>query len=1175
MTRIARLACTLFIIAACGAPAGAGVNSWTTTSPDGGLLRTIAVHPQRPSLIIASSNRGLHRSADGGATWTLVRDDMAQPNAIVFDPLHPDDVYVAYNSIYRSSDAGLTYARAPGGSPSDAYYLQRASNGDLFAASFGGSVYRSEDRGQTWTTLTHPWTGQIVMSSFTADPNNASTLYATIDYQGTFKSIDRGATWNGPIAGSPGTDTGVQTPRWVYSFAVQPGHPNRLLAGTSRGILISNNGGDTWTEAAFMELAFWIGFDPGDQTANRVIAFGNLGVMRSIDGGVSWPLAQHGASIHTALYGAAADPSTPNRIWAAGADGPLLSNDWGSTVTLRASGIQSGLVSDFTASADGTIHAAFMAGPRGVYVRTPTGWQARNNTGLYDSLPSIVQLRSVSTPASHPEILYVANYFGGVTTSLDSGATWRPAAWEFQIPTTRFLNFVVADPTSSSGAVAYASTVESGLWKTTNFGTSWTQATGLPAYVRAIAVDPANGNVLYASGGAISPDTLYKSVDAGLTWNVSGAVPVGGTESIVVDPANSNVVYALGHQLLKSTNAGGSWIPLGLGTQGSFVNGRRLLIDPLRTSTLFMVNGEQGASFMRSVDGGETWETTRYPPTSNFTTLDTAILDPLRPNVLIAGASFIGIVEYEVAPDLSVSVAYPAAPIATGGSMQFNFSVSNLGTHASSLATMRVTLPAWLTATLPAGCTRSGAVVTCERAPVRAGQSAFIPLTLQATATPSTGQVSVSVEGHERDSDTSNNQATFDVSSTEQADLELALAAGAVTIDRGASTTLTATLTNRGPSVSTATQLVLNLPAGLSAQAITPSVGSCTSTALTITCALGTLAVNAAPTVRLTLTADTVGLLSLEGRADGAGQDADADQNTSLTLTVRPVGDASVELTDAPDPARVAGPLQYTATVRNLGPDAGAAVLTVSLTGATVSAASTPGGTCTTTAGTATCNINSLTSGSSAVVIVDASASATGTASATATVAFAGTDPNTINNSATASTVVRLEGDVSVAVTDSVDPATTNVPYNYSVTVTNGGPNAGAVSVSVPVTGAAVTGVTMNGGTCTSTASTVTCDITSLASNSSATITINVTASAAGAASAVATATFAGTDLVATNNAATANTTVNVPPAPPRSGGGGGGGGGRLDWLALLLLASLVYGRHRLCSARVSRKSVS
>ena len=122
------------------------------------------------------------------------------------------------------------------------------------------------------------------------------------------------------------------------------------------------------------------------------------------------------------------------------------------------------------------------------------------------------------------------------------------------------------------------------------------------------------------------------------------------------------------------------------------------------------------------------------------------------------------------------------------------------------------------------------------------------------------------------------------------------------------------------------------------------------------------------------------------------------------------------------------------------------------------------------------------------------------------------------------------------------------------------------------MTGATVGSATITTGACTSTATQVSCDIGSLAGNATATVTINVNAATAGVASVTATATFAGTDPDETNNASTANTTVNGSAPPPPSGGGGGGGGsssssggggGRFDWLALMLLGAALVSRAR------------
>jgi hypothetical protein len=257
---------------------------------------------------------------------------------------------------------------------------------------------------------------------------------------------------------------------------------------------------------------------------------------------------------------------------------------------------------------------------------------------------------------------------------------------------------------------------------------------------------------------------------------------------------------------------------------------------------------------------------------------------------------------------------------------------------------------------------------------------------------------------------------------------------------------------------------------------------------------------------------------------------------------------------------RVGTSFTYTATLHNLSGDAAGVHLTVPVTGARVNAATPTSGSCTTTAAQVDCDVTSLAAGASAPVTIDLDAASAGIAAANATVTYAGTDTSATNNSTSIGTTLRLEGDLAVTIAESADPATTGVAFNYTVTVLNNGPNDGGVHLSVPVTGASVVSTTMPGATCTTSSGTVTCDLASLAKDASATLTINVSSAAAGSAGATATATFSGTDLVSTNDSASATTTVANPQSPPGGGGGsksGGGGGGSFDWLWLTLLGGL------------------
>ena len=99
--------------------------------------------------------------------------------------------------------------------------------------------------------------------------------------------------------------------------------------------------------------------------------------------------------------------------------------------------------------------------------------------------------------------------------------------------------------------------------------------------------------------------------------------------------------------------------------------------------------------------------------------------------------------------------------------------------------------------------------------------------------------------------------------------------------------------------------------------------------------------------ITLDLLAVTPGSHNIIGHADGAGSDRGNLHDHFMNVTVRPVGDVSVTLAESADPVDAGTSFIYTATVRNLSGDASAVHVTVPFTGARVSLAASPGGTCT------------------------------------------------------------------------------------------------------------------------------------------------------------------------------------------------------------------------------------
>ena len=132
------------------------------------------------------------------------------------------------------------------------------------------------------------------------DRTDPSRLGAATDHAGVFASTDNGNTWTAANNGLSAAS--------IRSVAVHPRHPQRVLAGyndeqhasANPGMLLSDDGGTSWTPSDLHELADivrGVTFDPtgNDVAASAVYAVGvdsanlaNSGVYKSQDGGTHW-----------------------------------------------------------------------------------------------------------------------------------------------------------------------------------------------------------------------------------------------------------------------------------------------------------------------------------------------------------------------------------------------------------------------------------------------------------------------------------------------------------------------------------------------------------------------------------------------------------------------------------------------------------------------------------------------------------------------------------------------------------------------------------------------------------------------------------------------------------------------------------------------------------------------
>jgi photosystem II stability/assembly factor-like uncharacterized protein len=183
----------------------------------------------------------------------------------------------------------------------------------------------------------------------------------------------------------------------------------------------------------------------------------------------------------------------------------------------------------------------------------------------------------------------------------------------------------------------YAGFDNGGIWRSTDYGANWVplfddQSTGS---IGAIAVAPSNPDIIYVGTGAgiIRPDLaigdgMYKSTDAGHTWQHLGLRDSQMIAAISVDPGNADRLFVavLGHPygpnaergVFRSTDGGRTFEKVLF--KDDYTSANEVLLDPRNPNVLYATLWSQQQSFIegqgfgntgmgifKSTDGGTTW----------------------------------------------------------------------------------------------------------------------------------------------------------------------------------------------------------------------------------------------------------------------------------------------------------------------------------------------------------------------------------------------------------------------------------------------------------------------------------------------------------------------------------------------------------------------------------------
>jgi hypothetical protein len=493
-------------------------------------INSMVVDPTNPNIVYVygyqwSAATGyvysLFKTIDGGQTW--FKPNATPPTGIylVIDPSTPATIYLLDNfSLHRSIDGGVTWSTVttPGTPSGILTFGVDPHNSNLLYIDVGSSFYKSINRGTSWSLLTSlslPF-GTLLL----IDPNNSSNLYVgpfkstngggsfskfTIDALQTGKVLGIDPTSSAIVYGTVGSEgvfkstdgannfspssNGGSSPLYT-AVAVDTKTEGTVYLGTNgSGVYVSTDGGGSWaasnsglTDRNVSALAV----DP----SGNVFACANNVPYKSANSGASWTALAAGQQCNN-LQIAPSNASTFYSVW--GSVWLHMSTNagvsWGTVGGLTPDGTSVLAISPTNAN------QLYMNVGQNVY-RYSLGW-----TPMTNGLPTGTSFTAVMAHPTNNQVLYVST----ATTlyqSTDGGTSFGALSSD-----SHGLGQLIFDPTNP--LVMYSPYA----YQSSDGGLNWTRANyGLPGNPGQMAIDPLAHLTLY---WLVSSLGVYKTTSGG------------------------------------------------------------------------------------------------------------------------------------------------------------------------------------------------------------------------------------------------------------------------------------------------------------------------------------------------------------------------------------------------------------------------------------------------------------------------------------------------------------------------------------------------------------------------------------------------------------------------------------------------------------------------------------
>jgi photosystem II stability/assembly factor-like uncharacterized protein len=543
--------------------------TWQLSAPNyyfGGGVTAIAIDPNDANTVYASAGNQIHKTIDGGNTWLpmLSSNDTFGASRLIIDGNNTNVLFAASgDGIHRSTDSGTSWDEVYSQSSYDVV-IKADDSQVIYALSTSGGTFTtaiSVDGGSSFISMVTFPTGIAndsggLLAVSADDPNSMLAVLLSADYtpllykadlvEDSWELLATGQTAQMPLNNGQGY--------YDLALEIDPNNADVFFVGTTT-LYKTVNGGNSFTAVGGYTGSYAI---HPDVQSMKILPSGNMWV--GTDGGFTYSTDMYS---NTSNYFARNNGLVGSDMWG-------FDQGWNEDIVVGGR-----YHNGNTAIADFYQPKALRMGG----AESPTGWVlqgksrhvAFNDLGNGWILPSTAEGepegRFIFSKYPNMEeyggrrsnVLIHPNYYGlihvgegnGYWESTDMGVTWD-LLYDFG-QAVRYIQRSYSNPD-----VIYADILGSGLQKSVDGGTTWTE---MPSLTQApngsnywkgklfFAISPYDEDVVYAclQNGTWSADIgeVFRSMDGGATWEDWTGGLNEYTKNIVIQPTTDgdDLVY--------------------------------------------------------------------------------------------------------------------------------------------------------------------------------------------------------------------------------------------------------------------------------------------------------------------------------------------------------------------------------------------------------------------------------------------------------------------------------------------------------------------------------------------------------------------------------------------------------------------------------------------------------